>query len=117
MGSKQKQTKERQQQEFKEQLAARKTLLLAKGLEPKNLENDKGIQHLQAELKRTRRAIATINTTLKLREKARYQKLERERKMAEEGFESKKRKKGPADPAKAKKKKKQIIPPADDTEE
>ncbi len=117
MGSKQKQTKERQQQEFKEQLAARKTLLLAKGLEPKNLENDKVIRHLQAELKRTRRAIATINTTLKLREKARYQKLERERKMAEEGFESKKRKKGPADPAKAKKKKKQIIPPADDTEE
>ena len=116
MGSKQKQTKERQQQEFKEQLAARKTLLLAKGLEPKNLENDKVIQHLQAELKRTRRAIATINTTLTLREKAKYQKQERERNMASEGSESKKRKKASTDPEKAKKKKKQKSLPADEAE-
>ncbi len=116
MGSKQKQTKERQQQEFKQQLAARKTLLLEKGLEQKNIENDKVIQHLQAELKRTRRAIATINTTLKLREKAKYQKLERAREMAPEAPESKKRKKAPADPEKAKKKKKQKSLPADDAE-
>lgn len=116
MGSKQKQTKERQQQEFKEQLTARKTLLLEKGLEQKNIENDKVIQHLQAELKRTRRAIATINTTLKLREKAKHQKLERERKMASEESDSKKRKKAPVDPEKAKKKKKQKSLPADDAE-
>jgi hypothetical protein len=117
MGSKQKQTKERQQQEFKEQLAARKTLLLEKGLEQKSIENDKVIQHLQAELKRTRRAIATINTTLKLREKAKYQKLEREKEVASEVPESKKRKKASADPEKAKKKKKQKSLPADDTDE
>jgi hypothetical protein len=116
MGSKQKQTKERQQQEFKEQLAARKTLLLEKGLEQKNIENDKVIQRLQAEMKRTRRAIAAINTTLTLREKAKYQKLERERETASEVPESKKRKKASADPEKAKKKKKQKSLPADDAE-
>ena len=97
MGSKQKQTKERQQQEFKQQLAARKILLLEKGLEQKDIKNDKVIQHLQAELKRTSRAIAAINTTLKLREKAKYQKLERAREMAAEGSESKKQKSLPAD--------------------
>ena len=117
MGSKQKQTKERQQQEFKEQLTARKALLLDKGLEQKNIENDKVIQHLQAELKRTRRAIATINSTLEFREKAKYQKLEREREMASEVSDSKKRKKASADPVKAKKKKKQKSLPADDTDE
>lgn len=117
MGSKQKQTKERQQQEFKQQLAARKTLLLEKGLEQKNIENDKVIQHLQAELKRTRRAIATINTTLKLREKAKHQKLERAREMAAEGSDTKKQKKPSTDLAKTKKKKKQKSLPADDTED
>jgi len=117
MGSKQKQTKERQQQEFKQQLAARKTLLLEKGLEQKNIENDKVIQHLQAELKRTRRAIATINTTLKLREKAKHQKLERAREMAAEGSDPKKQKKPSTDLAKTKKKKKQKSLPADDTED
>ena len=116
MGSKQKQTKERQQQEFTQQLAARKTLLLEKGLKQKNVVNDKVIQHLQAELKRTRRAIAAINTTLELREKARYQKLERETKKASEGPERKERKRRPADPEKAKKIKKQKSLPTDDTE-
>ena len=117
MGSKQKQTKERQQQEFIQQLAARKTLLLGKGLKQENLENDKVIQHLRAELKRTRKAIASINTTLKLREKAKAEKLEREKNIAAEGLELKKPKKASAGGEKAKKKKKQIILPADDTEE
>ena len=116
MGSKQKQTKERQQQEFTQQLSARKTLLLEKGLEQKHIVNDKVIQHLQAELKRTRRAIAAINTTLKLREKAKYQKLERETKKASEGFESKEQKKRSADSEKTKKSKKQKSLPTDDTE-
>lgn len=117
MGSKQKQTKERQQQEFIHELAARKALLLEKGLEQENLENDKVIQHLRAELKRTRRAIATINTTLKLRENARHQKLESERARATEGLESKKRKKPSADPNKTQKKKKQKPLTVDSAEE
>jgi hypothetical protein len=117
MGSKQKQTKERQQQEFIQQLAARRTLLLEKGLKQENLENDKVIQHLRAELKRTRRAIASINTTLKLREKAKDEKLERQRKIATEELEPKKLKKASAGAEKAKKKKKQVILPADDTED
>jgi len=117
MGSKQKQTKERQQQEFIQQLAARRTLLLENGLKQENLENDKVIQHLRAELKRTRRAIASINTTLGLREKAKDEKLERQRKIAAEEPEPKKLKKASADAEKAKKKKKQIILPADDTED
>ena len=117
MGSKQKQTKERQQQEFIEQLAARKTSLLEKGLEKKNIANDKVIRHLQAELKRTRRAIETINTGLKLREKARHQKLERQRELALGGPESKKRNKASADPARAKKKKKEKILQPEDTED
>jgi hypothetical protein len=116
MGSKQKQTKERQQLELAQQLAARKSLLMGRGLEQKNIENDKVIQHLQAEFKRTRRALTTINTTLQVREKAKQQKLERERKMAAEGLESKKRKKTSADPEKAKKKKKQTSLPADGSE-
>lgn len=117
MGSKQKQTKERQQQELIQQMVARKILLQEKGLEQKNIENDKVIGHLQAELKRTRRAIAAINTTLKLREKAKHQRLERERKAASEGPESKKGKKASAGAQKANKKKKQVILPADDMEE
>ena len=117
MGSKQKQTKDRQQQEFIQQLAARKALLLEKGLEQKNIENDKIIQHLRAELKRTRRAIVAINTTLKLRGKAKYQELEREKKVATEGPDLGKRKKASTGEVKAKKKKKQIILPEDDTEE
>ena len=117
MGSKQKETKERQQQEFKQQLAARKILLLEKGLQQKDIKNDKVIQHLQAELKRTSRAVAAINTTLKLREKAKYQKLERERAMAAGGSESKKQKKPSTDLEKTKKKKKQKSLPADDTED
>lgn len=116
MGSKQKQTKERQQQEFIQQLAARKTSLLEQGLEQKNIENDKVIQHLRAELKRTRRAIAAIKTARELREKARQQKLERQKKMASEGPESKKRKKTAADPEKAKKVKKQKSLPTEDTQ-
>ena len=117
MGSKQRLTKERQQKEFIQQLDARKTLLLEKGLEQKNIGNDKVIQHLQAELKRTRRAITTINTTLKLREKAKHQKLERERQKAFEGPETKKRKKRAAEPAKAKKIKKQRSLPPDEADD
>jgi hypothetical protein len=117
MGSKQKQTKERQQQEFIQQLAARKTLLLEKGLEQKSIANDKVIRHLQAELKRTRRAIATINTGLKLREKAKYQKLEREKQIAAEGPESQRRKKKSSEPGKAKKKKKEKILQPEDRED
>ena len=117
MGSKQRQTKERQQQGFIQQLGARKALLLEKGVEQENLEKDKVILHLRAELKRTRRAIAAIDTTLKLRENARHQKLERKRTMATEGLELKKKRKASADPNKTKKKKKQIALPADDTEE
>ena len=117
MGSKQIQTKERQQQEFVQQLAARRALLLESGLKQENLANDKVIQHLRAELKRTRKAIASINTTLKLREKAKAEKLEREKNIAAEGLELKKPKKASAGGEKAKKKKKQITLPADDTEE
>ena len=116
MGSKQKQTKQRQQQEFKEQLAARKTLLLEKGREQKIIENDKVIQHLQAELKRTTRAIATINATAKLREKAKYQKEERARTMASEGLKSKKQRKGSEVAEHPKKEKKQKNLPTNHTE-
>ena len=107
MGSKQKQTKQRQQQEFKQQIAARKGLLLKNGLEQKDIENNKVIQHLQAELRRTTRAIAAITATARLREKAKYQKEERARKITSEELKSIKQRKGSAVAEYAKKQKRQ----------
>ena len=116
MGSKQKQTKQRQQQAFKQQIAARKKLLLENGLEQKNIKNDKVIQHLEAELRRTTRAIAAITATARLREKARYRKEERARKMVSEELESKKERTGSALAEHAKKQKKQKNLPTNHTE-
>lgn len=82
MGSNQKQTRQLQKEEFERLLAARKALLLEKGIEKQDLKKDSVVKHFQAQLQRTARAIASIHTTEKKVEQARFQKQERAKKMA-----------------------------------
>lgn len=101
MASNSKDIRELQKQKFEAQLAARKELLAKKGLSEAQQKQDKVLQHLQAEMKRSARAIASIDKLRGIVAGARQKKLDAAAKAADQGP---KKKKQAAAPAKVEKK-------------
>jgi len=105
MGSRQKQTRELQKERLEKQLAKRKALLVEKGVNAQKIAKDKGVEHLQAEINKTVRALDAINAREKVLEKAKLQKQQNAEKAKTEKPKSKK-KKAEAVPGKKDKKEK-----------
>lgn len=104
MGSNTKEIREMQKQKLDVQLAARKAELVKQGLTTDaQQKKDKVLLHLQAEIKRTARAVASIEKMRKTVSDARQKKIDNAAKAAAEGP---KKKKAPAAPVKEAKKEK-----------
>ena len=106
MGSKQKQTRQLQKERFEQLLARRNALLVERGIEKQKIAKDKVVKHLQAEINRTARAIASINAREKVIEKAKLQKQKNAEKVKAGKPKSKKQKAESAPEKKDKKEKK-----------
>ncbi len=106
MGSNKKQTRLLQKEKFEKQLAERKDFLLKKGVDEKNLKKDKAVKHLQAEINKAMRAIASIDARSKVIEEARLKKQKNAEKKKEDKTKSKKKKAEPEPVEKEKGKKK-----------
>lgn len=106
MGSNAQQTRQRQKESFERQLAARKAELAKRGLDEKRQQKDKVILLLQAQIKRSAKALASIAATEKVIAGVKVQKQEKAAKAAAEGPKAKKKKEETAAPAKEKKEKK-----------
>ena len=107
MGSKHKPTRQMQKDKYEQDLAARKAALAEKGLDEKKIAKDKTVQQLQADLKRSRKALASIDAKNEIVEKARKQKEENAaQKASGESKSKKKEQKEEPDQKKGKKEKK-----------
>lgn len=106
MGSKQKQTRQLQKERFERLLAERNALLVERGIEKQKIAKDKVIEHLQAEINKTVRAIASINAREKVIEKVKLQKQKNAEKVKADKPKSKKQKAESAPEKKDKKEKK-----------
>jgi hypothetical protein len=103
MGSNTKAVREMQKQKIEAQIAERKAALVKKGLTTDGQQKkDKVLLHLQAELKRTARAVASIDKMRGVVGSAHQKKLDNAAKAAAEG--PKKKKKGAPVPVKEEKK-------------
>lgn len=110
MGSKQKQTRQLQKEKFEQLLVKRKASLVEKGIEKQKITKDKVVAHLQAEINRTVRAIASINAREKIIEQAKLKKQQNAEKKKADKTKPKKRKAEPAPAKKDKKEKKKKKP-------
>lgn len=110
MGSNRKDIRESQKQKFEAQLAARKELLVQQGLTDAQQKKDKVLKHLQAEVKRSTKAVASIEKLRAVVEGAHQKKVDAAAKAAAEG--PKKKKKEAAAPVKKDKKTKKADKPA-----
>jgi len=90
MGSNRKEIRESQKQKFEAQLAARKEMLAKKGLTDAQQKNDKVLQHLKAEIKRTARAVDSIVKMRSVVQAANQKKIDAAAKAAAEGPKKKK---------------------------
>ncbi len=106
MGSNSKEIRESQKQRFEAQLAARKELLVKQGLDDAQQKKDKMLQHLQAEVKRSTKALESIEKLRGTVEGVRKKKLDAAAKAADKGSKKKKKEAAPAKGAKKDKKKK-----------
>jgi hypothetical protein len=106
MGSNAQQTRQRQKENFEKKLAARKAELTKRGVDAKRQQNDKVILFLQAQIKRSAKALASIAALEKVITGVKVQKQERAAQKAAEGPKAKKKKEEAAAPAKEKKEKK-----------
>lgn len=107
MGSKKKQTRQLQKARFEQLLARRINTLAEKGIERQRIAKDKVVQHLQAEINRTARALGAINAKEKVIEEAKLQKQKNAEKVKEGKAKSKKQKGEAVPEKKGKKEKKQ----------
>jgi hypothetical protein len=103
MGSGQKETRQQQTEQFVQLKANRRSFLLEKGVAKKELKKDKMLNSLQAQIKRSMRAVDAINAREKVIEKAKQQIIE---KKASAKPKQKKQKAEPAPPKKGESKKK-----------
>jgi hypothetical protein len=101
MGSNTKEIREMQKQKLEVRLAARKAELSKQGLSDARQKKDKVLLHLKAEIRRTARAVASIDKMRSIVESAHQKKIENAAKAAAAGP---KKKKGTAAPAKDEKK-------------
>jgi hypothetical protein len=111
MASSLKQTRIQQKQRFLNQLAKRKAILIAQGADEATIRKDPVVKHLLAQIKRTSRAIASVETREQIINKAAVQKQERAAQAAEQVPKGKKEKQpAPAKEGKKEKKPKQKQP-------
>lgn len=109
MGSNTKEIREMQKQKLDARLAARKAELVKQGLTTDaQQKKDKVLLHLQAEIKRTARAVASIEKMRKTVESAHQKKIENAAKAAAEGPKKKKAAAAPVKEAKKEKKVKKV---------
>ena len=107
MASNVKQTRVQQKQRFLRLLAERKAALLAQGASEEKIRKDRAVKHLLAEIKRTSRAIASVEARENIINTAKLQRQERAAQAAEAPPKGKKEKqKAAAAPAKEGKKEK-----------
>lgn len=106
MAVSEKQKRQRQKGQFEQKLKQRKAALQEKGLDATAIQKDKVVQNLQSDLKRTNKAIASIEANQEIVAKARAKKEENLKKKAEAGPKKKKQKDAPAPEKEGKKKKK-----------
>jgi hypothetical protein len=90
MGSNQKETRLRQKEEYQQMIKKRRSLLTEKGIENDDIKKDKVLKHFQAELRRTQKAIQSIDA----REKVVARAAEKSRQHAEEKKQPGAKKKG-----------------------
>ncbi len=108
MGSNLKQTRLMQKERLLNQLAQRKARLMEQGVDSEKLKKDKILKHLLAELKRTSKAVASIEAREKVITTVKQQKLEKAQQAVAEATEPKKKKeKAAASTKEGKKEKKQ----------
>ena len=106
MASNLKETRIQQKQRFLRLFSERKAALLAQGANEEKIKKDRSVKHLLAEIKRTSRAIASVDARESIINKAKLQRQERAAQAAEEAPKAKKEKKKAAAPAKEGKKEK-----------
>jgi hypothetical protein len=107
MASNLKETRIQQKQRFLRLLSERKAALLAQGANEEKIKKDRAVKHLLAEIKRTSRAIASVDARENIINKAKLQRQERAAQAAQEAPKAKKEKqKAAAAPAKEGKKEK-----------
>ena len=106
MASNVKQTRVQQKQRFLRLLAERKSALRAQGASEEKIKKDSAVKHLLAEIKRTSRAIASVDARESIINKAKAQRQERAAQAAQEAPKAKKEKQKAAAPAKEGKKEK-----------
>jgi len=106
MASSLKQTRIQQKQRFLNQLAKRKAILIAQGADEATIRKDPVVKHLLAQIKRTSRAIASVETREQIINKAAVQKQERAAQAAEQVPKGKKEKQPTPAPAREGKKEK-----------
>ena len=105
MGSNQKATRQRQKETLEQKLAGRKAALAEKGIAGQEIRKDPLVKSIQADIKRTIQAIASIDSRNRIIEKAKATKQQNAANKAASP-KSKKQKTEPAPPAKKTKKKK-----------
>ena len=106
MGSNAKQTRQRQKELLAQKLAARKAELTKRGVDEKKQQKDKVLLHIQADYRRSIRALASIAAKEKVIDGVKIQKQEKAAKKAAEGPKHKKKKEAAPAPEKEKKDKK-----------
>jgi hypothetical protein len=115
MASNVKQTRVQQKQRFLRLLAERKAALMAQGASEEKIRKDRAVKHLLAEIKRTSRAIASVDARENIINTAKLQRQERAAQIAETPKAKKgKQKVAPAAAKEGKKEKKQKQKPAEE---
>jgi hypothetical protein len=106
MASNLKQTRIQQKQRLLRLLSERKAALIAQGANEEKIKKDSAVKHLLAEIKRTSRAIASVDARENIINRAKLQRQERAAQAAEEPPAKKGKRKTAAAPAKEGKKEK-----------
>ncbi len=106
MAARDKERREQQKKQYEQHLEQRKTALREKGAEEQTIARDSMVKRLQADIRRTERAISSIEKNQKIMEDARSRKEENARRKAEHGSKKKQKEAEPAKESKEGKKKK-----------
>jgi hypothetical protein len=106
MASNLRQTRIKQKERFLRLLSERRAALLAQSANEEKIKKDRVVKHLLAEIKRTSRAIASVDARESIINKAKLQRQERAAQAAEAPPKAKKEKQKAAAPAKEGKKEK-----------
>ncbi len=113
MGSNQKETRLRQREEYQQMIKQRRSILTQRGTEGSDIKKDKVLKHFQAELRRTQKAIASIDEREQVVAKAAQKKQQRAEEKKQAGAKKKAKQKEQASQQESGKKKKKKDKKAD----